>query len=332
LLDLAGIDAEILVGDPLQWQSKDRFERVVCTPPFGSQDSELAAIEKGLSLLEKEGQLAVIVSPNFLWGTRQAKAREVVLKRASLLAVISLPPSVFAHTSIPSAILILNGTRGGKTTYMARSKNVGDLDAIAKDYHEARQNQKFTLGFETALDSGRWDVAYHEPVDFGLGGLTFPYRVVPLGGIAEIQAGKPSEAGKIAINRTGSKVVWVADEPKLIPRNNVFIAPSKELNPSYLHLYLNSTIGKRALAGLVKGAYIPHISAKELAGLPVVLPELRQQNQIVADALDLGQTIASLQALTIEGEQALRENLFGLNAAKAKFEKFSATTEEARAC
>jgi hypothetical protein len=329
LLRLAGIEAEVVNGDPLQWNSSDRFDRVVCTPPFGTQDVELAAIEKALSLLKKEGQLAVIASPNFLWGTRQARAREGILKRASVRAVISLPPNAFAHTSIPSAILILNQSRDGKT-YMARSKNVADLDAIANDYHASRQGQKFTLGFEVALDSGRWDVSYHEPIDFGLGGLVFPYKVVPLGDIAEIQAGKPSDAGTIAINRTGSKVVWVADEPKLIPKNNVFIAPGKEINPSYLHLYLNSAIGRRALAGLVKGAYIPHVSPKDLARLSIVLPALQQQNQIVADALELGQTVSSLQALTVEGERALKENLFGLAAAKEKFQKFSATTEEAR--
>jgi hypothetical protein len=329
LMRISAVDAHIVNGNPLHWESDEKFERIVCNPPFGSPEGELAAIEKALSLLKKEGQLAVIVSPNFLWGARRAKAREAVLKAAHVTAVISLPTNVLAHTSIQSAILILNQSRDGKT-YMARSKNVGDLDAIAKDYHAWRQQQRFTLGFEVALDAGRWDVSYHEPIDFGLGGLTFPYKLVSLGDIAEIRAGKPSEDGKIAINRTGSKVVWVADEPKLIPKNNVFVLPGKEVNPSYLHLYLNSAIGKRALAGLVKGAYIPHVSAKELIRLPVVLPELQQQNQIVADALELGQTVSSLQALTVEGERALKENLFALAAAKEKFQKFSAPTEEAR--
>lgn len=330
LLELAGIDAEVVNADPLQWESKDKFERVVCAPPFGTREGELAAIEKGLFQLQKGGQLAAIVSPNLLWGDRQAKARQAILKRASVAAVISLPPSVFAHTTIPTAILVLKGEAGDKKAYMARSKNVTDLDAIAKDYCAARQGKKFTLGFEVSLDSGRWDVAYHEPVDFGLGGLTFPYRMVPLGDVAQIQAGKPSDDGKIAVNRTGSKVVWVADEPKLIPRNNLFVAPSSAVNPSYLHLYLNSAIGRRALASLVTGAYIPHLSAKELARLPIVLPELRQQNQIVADALELRQTVASLQALTVEGEQALKENLLGLTVAKEKFQNFSERTEQAR--
>src|SRR5207253_769902 len=54
LLQLAGIDAEVVNEDPLQWNSSDRFDRVVCTPPFGTQDGELAAIEKALSLLDRK--------------------------------------------------------------------------------------------------------------------------------------------------------------------------------------------------------------------------------------------------------------------------------------
>lgn len=126
----AGLDVQIMNDDPLQWSTGNKFGRIVCNPPFGARDAESAAIEKGLSLLKIEGQLAVIVSPNFLWGTRQAKAREAILKRASVRAVISLPPNVFARTSIPSAILVLEQHRDGKT-YMARSKSVADLDAIA---------------------------------------------------------------------------------------------------------------------------------------------------------------------------------------------------------
>jgi hypothetical protein len=124
--------------------------------------------------------------------------------------------------------------------------------------------------------------------------------------------------------------VWIADEPKLIPKNNFFIVTGKELNPSYLHLYLNSSIGTRALAALETGSYIPHISAKDLERLPIVLPELRQQNQIVADSLELNQTVASLQALAFEIEEILKENPFGLSAAKQKFQQFSTTTEKAR--
>jgi hypothetical protein len=329
LLELANVKAEVVNADPLQWETNERFERAVCMPPFGTRDREAAAIEKGLYLLKAGGRLAVIVSPNFLWSTRQAKARGSILEHASIAAVISLPANVFNNTSIPTAILILEKKRADKPTYMARSKNIADLEPIARDYDNFRQGKKGTIGFEAALDSGRWDVAHHEPVDFGLGDLSFPHRLVPLGEITRIQAGKPWDDGKIAINRTGSKVVWIADEPKLIAKNNLFISSGKDVNPAYLRLYLDSTVGRRALASLIKGSYIPHVSAKELGQLPVVLPELRQQNVIVAEALELRQTVASLQALAIEGEQAVKERLFELTTAKEKFDKFSSRTEQA---
>ena len=149
LLKIAGVDAEIVNHQPLHWESGEQFDRIVCTPPFGSQDGEFDAIEKALSLLKEEGQLAVIVSPNFLWGTPQAKAREAILKHASLQAVISLSPGVFANTSVRSAILVLSRSEMAKHTWCA-PKNVADLNAIANDYHASRQGQKFTLGFEVA--------------------------------------------------------------------------------------------------------------------------------------------------------------------------------------
>src|SRR5262249_4871931 len=137
------------------------------------------------------------------------------------------------------------------------------------------------------------------------------------------------EKAKIAVNRTGSKVVWLADEPKIIPKNNIFVRPRKDINPSYLYLYLNSAIGRRAIDRLIKGAYTPHISPKDLSQLPVVLPNLSYQSIIVADALSLTRTITSLEALTSEGKQALKQNFFDLGPAKTKFETFSASTEKA---
>jgi hypothetical protein len=327
LLDIAEIDARVFNEDPLKWESKETFERVICTPPFGGND-EFTAIEKGLSLLEEKGRLVVIVSPNFLWGAKQSHAREKLLERAHVSAIVSLPTGTFAHTAVQSSVLVLQRGKTGKS-YMASSKSAADLGAIAADYQAWHKGKRFSIGFERDLGAERWDVAYNEPIEFGLGNPTFGYRVVSLGEVADIEAGKSSEKAKIAVNRTGSKAVWIADEPGIIPKNNIFVSPRKDINPAYLHLYLNSAVGRRAIDRLIKGAYIPHLSPKDLFTLPVVLPDLAYQSTIVADALALTKTIASLEALTSEGRQALKENLFGLETAKAKFETFSASTEEA---
>lgn len=323
------MDAHVVNEDPLHWESDEKFERIVCSPPFGSHDGEFKAIERALSLLDKNGLVAAIVSPNFLWGSRQSRMREMISESARPRAIVSLPPNVFAHTSIRSAILVLQEEAAGKT-YMASSKSVADLGAIAEDYAAWRRGQRFSLGFEVDLDSSRWDVAYHEPIDFGLGGITFPYKVVPLGEVAQIDAGKRSDAARIAINRTGSKVVWLEDAPDdLIVKNNIFVAPQGIVNPLYIHFYLSSSLGKRALAKRVTGATIPHISPKDLAGLPVVVPELRQQGKIVEQALKIRQITAALEALAFEGQQSLSDRFFNLEAVSDKFLKFSENTEKA---
>lgn len=237
LLKIAEIDASVITADPLHWESRRKFERIVCAPPFGTHSDEFDAIEKGLSLLETGGRLAVIVSPNFLWSAKQSQAREKILQRAQISGIVSLPANVFAHTEMQSAILVLQHEKAGKT-YMASSKSVADLGAIAADYQAWRNGKKFSIGFERVLDSERWDVAYSEPIDFGLGNAAFPYSVVALGGVADIEAGRPSDKAKIAINRTGSKAVWIADEPKLIPKNNIFVSPHRDINPTYLYMAL----------------------------------------------------------------------------------------------
>ena len=329
LIRISAVDAHVVNEDPLHWESDEKFERIVCNPPFGSHDGEFKAIERALSSLDKNGQLAAIVSPNFLWGSRQSRMREMISKSARLRAIVSLPPNVFAHTSIRSAILVLQKEAAGKT-YMASSKSVADLGAIAEDYAAWRRGQRFSLGFEVDLDSSRWDVSYHEPVDFGLGAVPFPYKVVPLGEVAQIDAGKRSDAARIAINRTGSKVIWLEDAPDdLIVKNNIFVAPQGNVNPLYVHFYLSSSLGKRALAKRITGATIPHISPKDLAGLPVVVPELRQQGKIVEQALKIRQITAALEALAFEGQQSLSDRFFNLEAVSDKFLKFSENTEKA---
>ena len=100
LMRISAVDAHVVNGNPLHWESAEKFERIVCNPPFGSQEGELASIEKALSLLDKEGQLVVIVPPNLLSGARQMRTRETLSSRAHISAVISLPAKVFAQSGI----------------------------------------------------------------------------------------------------------------------------------------------------------------------------------------------------------------------------------------
>jgi hypothetical protein len=327
LMRISALDAQVVNGDPLHWESHEKFERIVCNPPFGSQEGELATIEKALSVLGKNGRIAVIAPPNLLWAARQLQTRETISSRARLSAVISLPANVFAHTNIQSAILILEWNANGKT-YMASSKSVADLTAIADDYSAWRQGKRFTLGFEVALDSSRWDVSYYEPVDFGLGGIAFPYEVLPLAKVARIDS-KRSDAARIAVHRWG-KVVWLDDTPDdQVWKSNFFLTPLPNVNPLYLYLYLSSSVGKHAIEKRTTGVTVPNISQRYLTEIPVIVPELQEQGKIVEEALKIRQITTALDALALQGKQALSEKLFKLGEVRGTFLKFSENTEKA---
>jgi hypothetical protein len=327
---ISGGNFSIVNGDPLSWTTSNQFDHVVCNAPFGArfreQDEEVFV--KSLSLVREGGRLAAIVPPNVLWGQRQEKLRKVISELAHVSAVISLPAGSRSDTAIHSAVLILTKAKKGKT-YMAVSKSPADLDAIAEDYWIWRVEGKSSVGFWVDADVETWSPTHYEPIDFAVGDASFPYSVVSLGEVASVVAGTPSPEVKVAINRTGSKTVWVADEQELIARNNLFVAPSPQLNASYLHLYLNSATGRRAIGKCIKGATIPHISATDAMKIPVVLPQLEVQAQLVKDALEIRRSVSELQSLANEGRQALADSLFSLGAVRDKFRAFAAGAEKA---
>lgn len=212
---------------------------------------------------------------------------------------------------------------------MAASRTLADLSAIGEDYAAWQGGRKISVGFESTLELERWDVPHYVPIDFGIGAIAFPYQVIRLGDLASVRNGILSHESKLAVNRTGSKVLWLDGETDLIEKNNVFLEPQPSVNPMYLYLYLSSSVGKQALSRLTKGATIPHVSAKDMQLLPVVLPDLARQAQIVDQALEIKKTTGTLEALVAEGKQSLSDNFFELEAARNKFRAFSAQTDKA---
>jgi len=51
LARIAGVEAQVVNEDPLNWSSTERFERIICSPPFGMAEIERKTIEKALSVL-----------------------------------------------------------------------------------------------------------------------------------------------------------------------------------------------------------------------------------------------------------------------------------------
>lgn len=327
-IEIAGHDSQIFIQDPGHWDSDKRFDRIVCNPPFGMRSVEADGIRRVVSLISENGKAVVFVPIKVLWHKQDEALRRFIAERVHVSAIISLPGRLWPNTGIQTAALVLDRKVSSKT-YMGRSKAVADLTAIAEDYDAWSSGGHFSLGFETALELDRWDVAYYEPVDFDLGDLHSPHATVSLSEIANVSTSNPDGTATIAVNRTGSKAVWIDDESSLNERNNIFITTSARVNPAFLHLYLGSSVGRRAMARFIKGTSIPHISASDLARVPVILPELSMQAKIVNNALALRRTVSSLESLVEEGKQALTDKMFALSSVQAKFERFGSQTDKA---
>lgn len=329
LLTIGGADAEIVQADPRHWKSEQAFDRIVCNTPYGVKQDHTWLLGLTLARLSSAGQLVLLIPPAFLWVKKYQWYREWVPSHCQVRAIISLPPKIFPRTNIESAIIVVQLGETGKT-YMATSKSLADLPAIGEDYTAWREGRNFSLGFESLLNPARWDVPHYQPIDFGLGSIPFSYQVVRLGDVASVTLGIISPESKLAISRTGSKVVWLDGEiADLIGKNNIFLEPERSVNPMYLYLYLSSSVGKKAISRFVKGEAISHVSAKDLLELPVVLPDLAKQAQIVSQALEIRKTASTLEALVSEAKQSLADNFFELDAARNKFRSFSVETDKA---
>jgi hypothetical protein len=328
LLRLSDINAEILNEDPRRWQSKEKFDRIICIPPFGPREDHTHILTLSLALLANFGSLAMLVPPIFLWGEKQKWFRQLILATHKVAGIIMLPAKVASHSAMEHALVIIN--RGAKsTTYMAHSRSPADLSAIGEDYLSWLSEKRISVGFEATLGLDSWDVARYEPIDFQLGDIAFEYRIARLEEIAAIKAGTRSAQARIAINKTGSKALLLDQESELIEKNNFFLELKESINPIYLHLYLSSSVGRAALGKVVKGSAIPFVSLKDLHTLPIVLPEMSKQLQIVADALEIRKTTNALEALVAEGKHLLLDNFFNLELGRDKFRQFSGETDKA---
>jgi hypothetical protein len=327
LLAIAGIGAEVVQEEPPYWGSTRKFDRIVCNTPYGVKRDHTVLLASTLARLSSAGQVALLVPPAFLQVEKYKWYREWVPSVCHVKAIISLPPKIFARTNTESAIVVIESGKTGKT-YMAGSRSLADMSAIGEDYTAWREGQNVSLGFESTLDQATWHISHYKPIDFGIGAVPFPYQVVLLRDVGILRQGVFSPESRLAVNRTGSKVSWLDGEMELIEKNNIFLEPKTTVNPMYLYLYLSSSLGKQALSRFIKGAAIPHVSATDLQNLPVVLPDLSRQAQIVAQALEIKKTASTLGALVAEANQSLVDNFFELETARNRFRAFSAETDK----
>ncbi len=311
---------------PIGFKIKTKFDTVISLPPFGNQEIDRNIIEESLSHLNEDGKVFIFVPEGFLFKSNLSLVRDKVLLNNRLKAVISLPDNTFSPvTGIKTSLIIIEKGTQGKT-YFAKSKNLSDLDVITEDYLKYEKQEKFTIGFEAKV-SNRWDYLFNEPIDFEVEGIDFEYRKVLLKDVCSLAIGK-SEGAKIAINKTGSKVVWQDDFETLIKENNIFLVPKPEINPYFLFLFLTSSLGQNTLKKFVKGASIPYISRGDLENYPVIFPNLQKQTEIVENTIAITNNLVKFETLALSGRELIKNSLFNLKDEVSKYEMPSSNSEK----
>lgn len=139
----------------MQWRdaaSRGKYDCIVSTPPFGlkldnsqraalySEQTDMAAalLERYVDILSEGGRLVLLLPNSFLFAGGKARDVKRRLIREDLLdSVISLPNRLFAHTSIPVNLVVLDmaKTRPGviqfvnaENLYIEESKRDRKLD------------------------------------------------------------------------------------------------------------------------------------------------------------------------------------------------------------
>lgn len=77
--------------------------------------------------------------------------------------------------------------------------------------------------------------------------------------------------------------IFTSDEPNIIASASVYIIrpDMSRIVPAYLSYYLNSSVGQKALLGIVSGSYIPAVPRQGLELIDIPILSLEKQKMIV---------------------------------------------------
>lgn len=218
-------------------------------------DSELLFVERYLDWLAPDG-VALVVVPDSILTNRglYSDLREALASRATVEAVVSLPPTTFgaAGTSTKTSILgIRKGRRSGPRAYVALCREVGfDVETRASLRQKVRHDRNDLLRVQEEIvdeepvfgrripslaDHARWDAWYH--------------------------ASLPPEVEKAVVQpRIGS--IFVRDVADLVTER---VNPSRW--PGYFsYIEISDVDGERLL---VSGKQVPTADAPSRARKPV---------------------------------------------------------------
>jgi restriction endonuclease S subunit len=112
------------------------------------------------------------------------------------------------------------------------------------------------------------------------------------------------------IMRPGIAALYESDDPSNIDTHLAILHLTDKIDPAYLVFYLNSDVGQALVHSLSTGSVQPMLTIAALNDLPVILPPLDEQKQIVAEAQRLTQEAGQLSKAA-EERRAEAQKLLG---------------------
>jgi restriction endonuclease S subunit len=119
--------------------------------------------------------------------------------------------------------------------------------------------------------------------------------------------------GDVLVNlimRPGIAAVYESDQPANIDTHLARLRLTDKIDPAYLVFYLNSDVGQALIHSLSTGSVQPMLTITALNDLPVILPSLAEQKQIIAEAQRLTQEAGQLSKAAQE-RRAEAQKLLG---------------------
>lgn len=321
LLQNSGLKYRLINADFFSTQLDNKFDLVVCSPPFGMRvekeinglrirSAESAFILLSLQSLKPNGYALFIAPEGLLFNESNRVFRDYVSQKYSLQAVISLPSGSFhPYAGIKTSILALKNSKQAEKVFFAEFAESQALKAIVSNFQKHTSNKNLSQGFWVDFESIQktnsvWAYGRYKSIkDFETKKANSKYPLRLLSELVSIGKSKSNMADTILIQRIGNqpKVIMKNELPETSnPKNYIELSLSgDEILSQYLKLYLNSEQGKSQLYSIVGGDVIPSLKAHDLESIYIEVPDLGTQIQIVSTAQKLLEVSTTVQVATL---------------------------------
>ena len=269
---------------PFGWRLKPEEKKLLQTPFSGPQDKSHIIIYKSLKLLSENGA-AIFVVPN---GFFIQSNIEPVLESGGFYidAIFALPPGALPHTGIPSNLIVIKRNFQKSTFFAELSDDHTSIQQIIDSYKERKTGEGSLL-----IPRGSYKGASSLKLSHQIEVLETQYKSYSshkLGDISEIKTCRTGASfteldNTIYIPKIGNSLPVTSLKDTTIKHQNYLqlILDSNVVLAGYIQSFFRSLMGKQLLES-GKSGYISTLTLSFLKDMPVPIPTLSEQRDIIA--------------------------------------------------